>query len=152
MKFVRFKYLSSFVLVFSLICCGSVSAQIEETQNLLIRNVTMIDPAGNAEDRLVNILIRDQKLEVVTEDKISRNEADQVIDASGGYIVGKLEVGELPNFIVLSSDPREDFEVMLDTKTYASFAVHDGRVVKNELEQVAKDENRKDKHLFENAI
>lgn len=112
----------------------------------------MIDPAGNAEDRLVNILIRDQKLEVVTEDKISRNEADQVIDASGGYIVGKLEVGELPNFIVLSSDPREDFEVMLDTKTYASFAVHDGRVVKNELEQVAKDENRKDKHLFENAI
>ena len=140
MKFTKLKCLPSLVLVFSLICCNSLSAQTEEALDILIRNVTMIDPAGKAEDRQVNILIRDQKLEVITEDKMSRKEADQVINAKGGFIVGKLELGELPNFMVLSADPRENFEVMLDTKTYASFAVHDGRVVKNELEHVAIDE------------
>ena len=47
-----------------------------------------IDPARQAEDKVVNILIRDGKLEVVTEDKISRDEAEQVVNAGEGFIVG----------------------------------------------------------------
>jgi phosphate-selective porin OprO/OprP len=129
--------LTWFVLTVCLLFSGLLSAQDNESGDLLIRNVTMMDPTGKAEDRLVNILIRDQKLEVITEDKISREEVEQVVNANGGFIIGKLEVGESPNFMIMSSDPREDFAVMLDTKAYASFAVHEGRVAKNDLLKVA---------------
>jgi phosphate-selective porin OprO/OprP len=119
-------------------------AQITGPENILIRNVTLLDPTGKTEDRIVNILIRDRKLDVITEDKISGDEAEQIINANGGFIVGKLEVGELPSFMILSEDPREDFGVMLDTRTYARFAVHEGVVVKNrmleEIEDNSEDE------------
>ena len=108
-------------------------AQITGPENILIRNVTLMDPTGKTEDRVVNILIRERKLNVVTEDKISRDEAEQIINANAGFIVGKLEVGEFPSFMILSEDPREDFGVMLDTRNYARFAVHEGVVVKNRL-------------------
>jgi len=110
-----------------------VSAQILGTQDTLVRNVKLADPAGKVEDKVVNILIIAGKLEVVTEDKISRDEADQVVNANGGFIVGKLEIGESPSFMIFNDDPRKNFEVMLDTKTYSSFAVHDGIVIKNRL-------------------
>ena len=108
-------------------------AQVRGPEDILIRNVTLIDPTGQSEDRTVNILIRGRKLELITEDKVSSNEAGQVVDANGGFILGKLELGKEPNFMILRKDPREDFEVMLDTKTYASFAMHDGYVVRNRL-------------------
>lgn len=117
--------------VIALNCLTAANAQVLGTGGTLVRNVTLIDPAGEGEDKVVNILIRDLKLEVVTEDKVSRNEADQVVNANGGFIVGKLEVGELPSFIIFDEDPRQNFEIMLDTKTHSSFAVHDGIVIKN---------------------
>jgi phosphate-selective porin OprO/OprP len=110
-----------------------VQAQNIGADRMLIRNVTLIDPAGKTEDKIVNILIRNQKLDVVTEDKISRDEADMVVNAREGVIVGKLEIGQLPSFLIFSEDPRENFEVMLDTHTYSTFAVHNGVVVKNRL-------------------
>jgi phosphate-selective porin OprO/OprP len=108
-------------------------AQEDGPQDILIRNVTLMDPTGKTEDRIVNILIRDRKLDVITEDRISRDEAELVINANRGYILGKLEVGELPNFMILSDDPRENFDVLLDTRVYARFAVHEGVVVRNRL-------------------
>ena len=117
----------------ALICSTVASAQILGPSDILVRNVTLIDPAGKNEDKVVNLLIRDLKLEVVTEDKISREEADQVVNANGGFIVGKLEIGDLPSFMIFNEDPRQNFEVMLDTKTYSNFAVHDGIVIKNRL-------------------
>ena len=68
-------------------------AQVTGPENILIRNVTLIDPSGKTEDKIVNILLRERKLDVITEDKISRKEADQVVNANEGFIVGKLEVG-----------------------------------------------------------
>ena len=102
-------------------------------EDILIRNVTLIDPAGNTQDRSVNILIKDGELELITEDRLPASEADLVVDANNGFILGKLEIGESPNFMILSHDPRVDFEVMLDTRTFSTFAVHDGQVVKNRL-------------------
>jgi phosphate-selective porin OprO/OprP len=112
-------------------------SEIDGSEDILIRNVILIDPAGEAADRVVNILIRERALDVVTEDKLSRSEAQQTVNANGGYIVGKLEMGEAPNFMILSEDPRAKFEVMLDTRTYSTFAVHEGAVVKNSLDEVA---------------
>jgi len=121
------------VLVILALWYTTLPAQITGLENILIRNVTLMDPAGKTPDRVVNILIRERKLDVITEDKISRDEAEQVINANGGFILGKLEVGELPSFMILSEDPREDFEVMLDTRAYARLAVHEGVVVRNRL-------------------
>jgi len=109
-------------------------------ERVLIRNVTLIDPTGKSEDKIVNILIRKQELELITEDKISRDEADMVVNAQEGVIVGKLEIGQAPSFLIFSEDPRENFEVMLDTYTYSVFAVHNGAVVKNRLLDLAFDD------------
>jgi phosphate-selective porin OprO/OprP len=109
-------------------------------QNILFRNVTLIHPSGEAEDKVVNILLRESKLELITGDKISRKEADQVVDASGGFIVGKLKLGEPASFIIFSEDPRENFEVMVDTKSHSSFTVNNGVVLKNRLLEVAHDD------------
>jgi phosphate-selective porin OprO/OprP len=123
-----------------LLVAAQAMAQNQGPENILVRNVTLIDPARESEDKVVNILIRDRKLELVTEDKISRNEAQQVVNANGGFIVGKLNLGELPSFMIFREDPRENFNVMLDTKSYSTFAVHDGAVVKNRLLEVFDDE------------
>ncbi len=109
------------------------AAQGLGSENILIRNVRLIDPAGQNEDRIVNILIRKRNLELMTEDRISRKEADLVLDARERVIQGKLEIGERPSFIIFSEDPRENFKVLLDTKTYASFAMDAGEVVRNRL-------------------
>jgi phosphate-selective porin OprO/OprP len=115
-------------------------AQETGPENILVLNVTLIDPTGRTEDKIVNILIRDKKLDVVTEDKVSREEAQQVVDANRGFVVGKLEVGAPPSFMILKEDPRENFEALLDTKSYAGFAVHNGIVVKNRLLDIAWEE------------
>lgn len=128
-------------LFICLLVSDQASAQDPESEDILVRNVTLIDPSGEAEDRIVNILIRDGKLDVVTEDKISRDEAEQVVNADKGFIVGKLDLGEPPSFMIFREDPRENFEVMLDTKSYTSFAVSKGVVVRNRLLEVFDDES-----------
>lgn len=129
------------VLFVCLTCFSMMGfAQTSDAQSVLIRNVVLIDPNEQAEDRVVNILIREDKLEVVTEDKVSREEADLVVNAEKGVVLGKLKLGEAPSFMIFSEDPREIFEVMMDTKTYAVFVVHDGAVVKNTLSDVIQDD------------
>ena len=125
-----------FCLSLLLVVAVSPTALASE-QDILLRNVMLVDPTGNSKDRTVNILIHGGKLEVVTEDKISRDEADRVLDANGGFVLGKLELGQAPNLMILSEDPRANFKVLLDTKTYASFAMHDGEVVRNRLSEVS---------------
>jgi len=128
------------VSLISLLAPLDSCAQMMGPENFLIRNVRLIDPTGKSADKIVNILIRKRKLDVITEDKISRKDADQVVNAHEGFIIGKLEVGELPSFMIFSEDPRENFDVMLDTKTYSQFAVHNGIVVKNRLLEIAYDD------------
>ena len=120
---------------------GVVQAQsADEPRDLLIRNATLLDPGGTGADRMVSVLIRNGKLELVTEDAVPGESVDEVVNANAGFIIGNLEIGEAPSFMILSQDPRENFQALLDTKTYASFAMHDGRVVKNTLVQVLDEE------------
>jgi len=122
-----------FPLILIFVFCMSAQAQTIGPNRVLIRNVLLFDPAGLAEDKVVNILLRDNTLDVVTEDKLSRDDADMVVNAKQGILLGKLVLGEKPSFMVFSDDPRENFEVMMDTFTYSLFVVHDGVVVKNTL-------------------
>jgi phosphate-selective porin OprO/OprP len=114
--------------------------EASEPRDVLIRNATLLDPAGKGADRMVSLLVRNGKLELISEDPISAEGVDEVVNANAGFIIGNLEIGAPPNFMILIADPREDFQALLDTKKYASFAMHDGRIVKNTLVQVLEPE------------
>ena len=107
-----------------------------DMQNILIRNVTVIDQTKSTEDLVVSILIKNRKLELVTRDKVDMKEADITFDARAGYILGQLQVGSEAGFIILDQDPRTNADIMLDTKSYAVFAVSRGEVVLNKLTRI----------------
>jgi len=135
---LSFHIVLGMILVF-VIAQGAL-AQTIGPNRVLIRNVLLFDPSGSTEDKVVNILLRDNKLDVVTEDKLSREDADMVVNAKSGVLLGRLILGETPSFMIFREDPRENFEVMMDTFTYSIFVVHDGVVVKNTLFDVVVDE------------
>ena len=72
-------------------------------------------------------------LSLVTEGPVAADDFPDVVDANGGFVLGRLDVGAPANFMILSADPRENFRVLLDTKQYAAFAMYDGTIVKNAL-------------------
>jgi len=131
---------TSLLLFLVLMASFSSHAQTIGPNRVLIRNVILFDPNGAVEDKVVNILLRDNKLDIVTEDKISRDDADMIVNAREGILMGRLEIGQKPSFIIFEEDPRDNFEVMLDTFTYSIFAVDDGVVVKNLLIGAVADE------------
>ena len=60
---------------------GITQDLINDMQKIMIRNVTVIDQSGKTEDVVVSILIKQKKLDIVTQDKISVAEADISFDA-----------------------------------------------------------------------
>ena len=124
---------SAISTVFLIILSLALEAQVIGPERVLIRNATLLDPGSAVEDKIVNILISQNKLELVTEDKISRDEASMVVNANRGFILGKLELGDSPNFLIFDEDPRENFAVMKDTYSYSVLVVEEGVVVKNRL-------------------
>ena len=119
---------------------GIAQNMLADTQKILIRNVTVIDQSKATEDVVVSILIKKKKLELVTRDKVSMKEADITLDARGGFILGQLEVGSMAGFIILDQDPRTNADIVLDTKSYAVFAVSKGEVVLNKLTIIDEDQ------------
>jgi phosphate-selective porin OprO/OprP len=109
----------------------NASAQVVDPRNVVIRNVRIA--TADADEAPVNLLIRDNRLEIVTKDEISTPEGIYALDAEGNYLIGILNLGETPSFIILDGDPRADFDVLLDTETHAVFAVHEGELKKNLL-------------------
>ncbi len=109
----------------------AVPALAGDGQKILLRNAGLIDPADGGETLRVNLLIEDGRLRVITQDGISRESADVTFDVSGGVILGTLSLGEPASFLILDGDPRENVELLLDTKTYARFAVHRGDILRN---------------------
>ena len=111
-------------------------AQTVDPQNVLIRNVQLIQGGEGTEGVSVNLLIKDNKLEIITQDKLTIDDSMLAIDARNGYLLGRLRIGETPSFIILNQDPRENFEILLDTSFFTVFAVHNGRLFENNLFEV----------------
>ncbi len=88
---------------------------------------------GQAEDVVVNILIKDGKLDMVTPDEVGVEDVTLAVDAQHGILLGTLEPGKPPTFLILDEDPRENFDVLLDTATHVRFAIREGVIVKNAL-------------------
>jgi phosphate-selective porin OprO/OprP len=129
---------------------GIAHAQVVDPQNVLIRNVHLVVTDETVEDVLVNILIRDNKLEVVSKDEIPIAEAAMAIDGREGYVLGNLAIGETPSFIILNQSPRDNFEVLLDTSFFTVFAVHNGRLVQNNLFEVDEEEIKEEQEQAAN--
>lgn len=119
---------------------GITQDVINDLENILIRNVTVIDQERKSEDVVVSILIKQGKLNLVTKDQIALSKDDIAFDATGGFIFGELEVGKPAGFIILDQDPRINVDIILDTKSYAIFAVSKGEVILNTMVRIDDDD------------
>jgi len=120
-------------LLLPLACLGAESpAEDPPPVTILIENVRLIQGDATT-DPVVNILIRKQKLEILTKDEVPIEEATIRVDAQRGFLLGKLELGAESSFLILDGDPREQFEVLLDTREHVVFAVEKGQIVRNRL-------------------
>jgi hypothetical protein len=76
------KYLSLVLLLVGL--TSQVVAQVIDPQNIVIKNVYIA--TEGAEDVPVNLLIRDNKLELLSKDEIPIPDGYVALDAVGGYL------------------------------------------------------------------
>ena len=107
-----------------------------DTERIIVTNAHLIGRDAPSEDVRVNLLIVDGKLAVVTKDELVIQPGDVAVDASGGFLFGELVLGKSPSFVILDRDPREDFDVLLDTEAHVRFAMQAGAIVMNELPEV----------------
>ncbi len=117
--------------------CDSL-AQIIDPQNVLIKNVYIVSAESKEDDSPVNVLVRDNKLEIITRDEVKLEDGTMTVDGDGGFLLGTLKVGETPSFFILDEDPTKDFDVLIDSAPHVVFAVDDGKLVKNRLFEVQK--------------
>jgi len=110
-------------------------AQVIDPQNFVIENVYIASP--DAEDIPVNLLIRDNKLELLSKDEIPVPEDFAVLDAGGAFLIGNLVLGESPSFAISDTDPRIDFEVLLHVEASSVFVIDKGELRKNDLQYAA---------------
>lgn len=89
------------VLLLVLGVTSQVVGQVVDPQNIVIKNVYIATDV--ADDGQVNLLIRDNKLELVSPDQISVPDGYIALDAGGGYLIGNLALGESPSLTVVKS-------------------------------------------------
>lgn len=111
-------------------------AHAQEPGRVVVLQARLGANADPAKDVPVNLLIENGELQVVTEDNLVVEHGDVAVDATGGFLLGKLVLGASPNIVILDRDPREDFEVLLDTGDHVLFAMRNGIVVRNILPAV----------------
>ena len=130
------------LIVATVLVIASAQAQIVDPRNVMITNVYVVEGSEEREAVLVNILIRDNTLELVSPDAIPIDESVTPVDGREGYLLGRLSIGESPSFIILNQNPAENFDVLLDTDFYTIFAIHDGELFRNNLFAVNEAERR----------
>ena len=101
--------------------------------SVLIRNLHILKRSSEGQSIHVDLILRGKVLDLVTEEEVASDATDVVLDGQGGFLLGKLQPGSPPSFIVLSEDPRLDFGVLLDTDRYTTLAVKEGVIIRNRL-------------------
>ncbi len=105
--------------------------------SLLIKNVYLISREDTAGDIKVNLLMVDKTLQIVTKDDIVFGPGTRTLDGKEGYLMGKMVIGEPPSFVILDENPRQDFDVLLNTNEHIRFAMNQGVIVLNKLSVIA---------------
>jgi len=121
------------ILLLTCLLSATAAAQVVDPRNVVIRNVNIVQGGEEEAGQGVSLLIRDNKLEIITRDDVATPEGVIALDATDGFLVGTLKLGESPSFIILDTDPRGNFEVFLDTQAHVVFAVHEGELRANSL-------------------
>ncbi len=128
----------SLAALFSLMA-GNLLAQVVDPKNVLIHNVHIVGGESGGEEKApVNVLIRGNKLEIITQDEVALEDGTVTVNGDGGFVVGTLVVGEIPSFVILDEDPVANFDVFVDSGPHVVFAVNSGELVRNSLFEVKK--------------
>ena len=120
-------------MLFLAMCTAVPVVHAAEAERIIITNAHLIGRAAASQDVRVNLLIIDGALRVVTKDDVVIQAGDVAVDASAGFLFGEVVLGARPSFVILDRDPRENLDVLLDTKQHVRFAMQRGEIVKNEL-------------------
>jgi phosphate-selective porin OprO/OprP len=127
----------SLVVLLLVSCATAPAAESADVDRIIVLNSRLVGRDVAAQDVAINVLIVNGKLAVVTKDELVVEPGDVAVDSNGGFLFGRLALGASPSFVILDEDPRENVDVLLDTKTHARFAIREGVIVKNELPAVA---------------
>ena len=101
--------------------------------SVMVRNAVLGDPDNPDNDQVVTLVVKKGELDLITADSVPAKDSGFIVNANGGFVLGRLNINEPAAFMILQEDPRENAEVLLDTKAYAIFAVSNGRIVRNNL-------------------
>jgi phosphate-selective porin OprO/OprP len=101
--------------------------------NIVVKNAVLSDPDDPANDQVVTLVVRKGELDLITADPVKDKNIPLVVNADRGFILGRLNLNEPSGFMILSQDPRENPDVFLDTKAFTTFAMKEGRIVRNNL-------------------
>ncbi len=114
----RFARLTLFLLIFFTLPSASVVAQTPATQSerdsIVVRNVSLLSQTDTAGLK-VSIIIISGKLELITTEDIKEAPGGVIYDGNSGFLMGRIEIGQPPSFVVLREDPRERFDIFLNT-------------------------------------
>jgi hypothetical protein len=110
-----------------------------EPPELIIRNVQIIKPGERSKSTKVDIRIYKGRVALISEDRIHAEEGVRVEDAENGYLLGNLEVGLPPQFLIVVENPVENFDVLLDTPAHTTFAIKGDEIIKDELSESLED-------------
>ena len=125
---------SAFIALAMIIATQAESAEL---QDLLIKNVHIINVGADATPDIAHIRIQNGVVELVSKDEITANDGTKSLDADGGFLLGELAIGAPPKFMILDEDPVADVLVLLNTKPHVIFAISAGEILVNQLVDVA---------------
>jgi phosphate-selective porin OprO/OprP len=83
------------------------------------------------------MLIIGKTLQLVTKDDVLFGSGVRTFDADGGFLMGNVALGQPPSFVILDKNPRENFDIFLNTGDHVRFAMEKGVIITNKLKTVA---------------
>jgi phosphate-selective porin OprO/OprP len=101
--------------------------------SILIKNTYLIGRQGTGTDVLISVFIIDGILKFITRDNVPIQPSTLTLDAEKGFLFGNLVIGTPPSFVVLDQNPRENFDIFLNSANHVRFAMEKGKLVKNDL-------------------
>lgn len=113
---------------------SAAGARAGDSERIIVTNARLVGRDAPVQDVAINLLIIDSKLIVITEDQLVIKPGDTAVDSAGGFLFGELVLGAPPSFLILDQDPRDNVDVLLDTKTHARFAIRKGMIIKNDYQ------------------
>jgi phosphate-selective porin OprO/OprP len=112
-------------------------SNVKQSDSLLIKNVYLISREDSVGDVLINVLVIDKQLELITRDDVLFGRDVRTLDGNKGFLMGNIALGKAPSFIILDENPRKDFDIFLNTSAHTTFAMNQGVIVKNNLKPLA---------------